>query len=103
MELIEPTLRELLLSFDYKGDGVFASTRNNLSIIVHPYLRRSFSRYNCVNKVFLKELFDSNNENTSVRIRIDLDYIGYTPSFIETQEFDYWFGPNYTLVKLRKE
>lgn len=89
-------LRELLLSFDYKGDGVFASTRNNLSIIVHPYLRRSFSRYNCVNKVFLKELFDSNNENTSVRIRIDLDYIGYTPSFIETQEFDYWFGPNYT-------
>lgn len=89
-------LENLFLSFDYKGDGVFASKKNNLSIIVHPYLRRSFSRYNCFNKGFLKELFDSNTESTPVRIRIDLDYVGYTPSFIVTQEFDFWFGPKYT-------
>lgn len=89
-------LGKILSSFNYKGDGVFASKKNNLSIIVHPYLRRSFSRYNCFNKGFLKELFDSNTESTPVRIRIDLDYVGYTPSFIVTQEFDFWFGPKYT-------
>lgn len=87
---------KILSSFNYKGDGVFASKKNNLSIIVHPYLRRSFSRYNCFNKEFLRELFDSNTESTPVRIRIDLDYVGYTPSFVETLEFDFWFGPKYT-------
>ena len=89
-------LNDLLLTFDYRGDGVFASKKNNLSLLVHPYLRRSLSRYNCFNKGFLKEFFDSNSERTPVRIRIDLDYVGYTPSFAETQEFDYWYGPDYT-------
>lgn len=89
-------LSNLLQNFEYKGDGVFASKKNNLSVLVHPFLRRSLSRYNCFNKDFLKELFDSNTEETPVRIRVDLDYVGYTPSFKETQEFDYWYGPEYT-------
>ena len=89
-------LEELLSSFEYKGDGIFASKENNFSIMVHPYLRRNFSLYNCFNKGFLKELFDSNTKNSPVRIRIDFDYIGYTPSFIETHEFDFWFGPKYS-------
>lgn len=88
-------LNDLLQTFIYKGDGVFTSKKNKLSVLVHPYLRRSLSRYNCFNKGFLKELFDSNSEKTPVRIRIDLDYVGYTPSFVETQEFDYWYGPDY--------
>lgn len=89
-------LNVLLQNFDYKGDGVFASKKNSLAVLVHPYLRRSLSRYNCFNKDFLKELFDSCTEETPVRIRVDLDYVGYTPSFKETQEFDYWYGPEYT-------
>lgn len=89
-------LNDLLQTFDYNGDGVFTSKKSKLSVLVHPYLRRSLSRYNCFNKGFLKELFDSNSEKTPVRIRIDLDYVGYTPSFVETQEFDYWYGPDYT-------
>ena len=88
-------LRELLKEFEYKGDGVFASKKNNLSIMIHPYLRRSLSRYNCFNKGFLKELFESNTDSTPVRIRIDLDYVGYTPSYIDTHEFDFWYGPNF--------
>lgn len=89
-------IRDLLKDFDYKGDGVFSSKRNNLSVMVHPYLRRSFSRYNCYNKGFLQELFKANTDESPVRIRIDLDFVGYTPSYIETQEFDYWFGPSYS-------
>lgn len=89
-------LNDILKTFEYKGDGVFASTKGNLSVMVHPYMRRSLSIYNCFNNGFLKELFDSNSEATPVRIRLDLDYVGYTPSFIETQEFDYWYGPDYS-------
>lgn len=89
-------LKTILASFDYKGEGVFASKKNKLSIMVHPYLRRSFSRHNSFNKGFLKVLFNADTENTPVRIRIDPDFIGYTPSYIETQEFDFWFGPKYT-------
>lgn len=89
-------LDELLKKFDYKGDGVFSSKKNNLSILVHPFLRRSLSRFNCFNKGFLEELFKANTEKTPVRIRIDFNYAGFTPSFKETQEFDYWYGPDYS-------
>ena len=88
-------LNQLLQWFDYKGDGVFASKTTALALMAHPYLRRSQSRHNGYNKVFLQELFEANSDQSPVRIRIDNDFVGFMPSFIENLEYDYWFGPKY--------
>mgnify|MGYP006873000932 CR=1 FL=1 len=88
-------LNQLLRWFDYRGDGVFASKNTELALMVHPFLRRSQSRHNGYNKVFLQELFEANSEKSPVRIRIDSDFVGFTPSFIENLEYDYWFGPKF--------
>lgn len=88
-------LKDLLEDFDYKGQGVFSSKTSDFAIVLHPFFRKSFSRYNNFNFEFLDELFKLYSTNKKIKVRIDDDYIGYSPSYIKSMEFEYWFGPKY--------
>lgn len=88
-------LKDLFDAFDYKGQGVFASKTSNIAIMLHPYFRKSFSRYNNFNFEFLDELFKLFATNQTIKVRIDEDFVGYSPSYIKSVEFEYWFGPKY--------
>ncbi len=89
-------LSELKKHFEYKGCGVFAAKKSNFSLLLHPYLRRSLSRFNNFNTGFIDKLLQSDSEVSPVRVRIDDAYIGYTPSYIGNVEFEFWFGPSYS-------
>ena len=88
-------LKDLYEEFDYKGQGVLTSKTSDFAILLNPFFRKSFSRYNNFNFEFLDELFGLYQTNQTIKIRIDDDYIGYSPSFIKNMEFEYWFGPKY--------
>ena len=89
-------LNDLKKHFDYRGCGVFTSKKTNFSLLLHPYYRRSFSRYNNFNTEFIDALLESDSEDSPVRLRIDEAYIGYTPSYTGKVEFEFWFGPPYS-------
>lgn len=86
----------LLKHFDYKGCGVFAAKKSEFAILIHPYLRRSLSRLNNYNTGFIDELFKANSGSTPVKIRIDESVVGFTPSYVDNFEFEFWFGPSYS-------
>lgn len=88
-------LKDIYEGFSYLGQGVFASKESDLAIFLHPFFRKSFSRYNNYNFEFIDELLGQYPANQSIKIKIDDDYIGYSPSFIKNMEFEYWFGPKY--------
>lgn len=90
------TLEYLLHDFDYLGQGVFAHWSSKLAVLLHPFFRRSFSRYNNYNFGFLEMLWQVfQNGNKSVKVLLDPDFIGYAPSFIQSHEYEYWYGPKY--------
>lgn len=82
--------------FDYKGCGVFAAKKSAFSLLLHPYLRRSLSRFNNYNTGFIDELLKVDTDATPVRLRIDESFIGFSPSYIDNVEYSYWFGPSYS-------
>ncbi len=88
-------LKDIYEGFSYLGQGVFASKESDLAIFLHPFFRKSFSRYNNYNFEFIDELLGQYPANQSIKIKIDDDFIGYSPSFIKNMEFEYWFGPKY--------
>jgi hypothetical protein len=59
-------------------------------------LRRSLSRFNNFNTGFIDKLLQSDSDVSPVRVRIEDSYIGYTPSYIDNVEFEFWFGPSYS-------
>jgi len=86
----------LLDSFDYLGHGVFKDKSSNLAILAHPFFRKSLSHYNNFHHLFLDELVNLHKtEDVSTKINLDLDYIGFAPSFNKTFEYEYWWGPQY--------
>lgn len=90
-------LEDLLKYFDYMGQGVFKHKKSYLAVVIHPYLRRSFSILNNFNFEFLNllwKVYESGNK--SVKILLDLNCLGYAPSFITSHEYDYWYGPTYS-------
>lgn len=89
-------ISELKKHFEYKGCGVFAAKKSDFSLLLHPYLRRSLSRFNSFNTGFIDKLLQSDSDVSPVRIRIEDSYIGYTPSYIDNVEFEFWFGPSYS-------
>lgn len=89
-------LSELKKHFEYKGCGVFAAKKSDFSLLLHPYLRRSLSRFNNFNTGFIDKLLQSDSDVSPVRVRIEDSYIGYTPSYIDNVEFEFWFGPSYS-------
>lgn len=89
-------LSQLREHFDYKGCGVFASKKTDLALLLHPFLRRSLSRFNSFNTGFIEELLTVDSDVTPVRLRIDDLYIGFSPSYIPNIEFEFWYGPSYS-------
>lgn len=89
-------LEHLLEVFNYCGQGVFKSKHNQLSVVLHSFFRRSYSIYNNYNFGFLDKLFEVyNNGNHSVKVRLDTNLIGYAPSWRQSHEYEFWYGPKY--------
>src|SRR5690606_25429673 len=90
-------LDDLNKNFTYKYQGVFFHNTLPLCIYSHSFFRRSLSRHNNFHFIFLDELMSMrNNENITIKISLDWDLIGYSPTFLESMEYEYWFGPKYT-------
>ena len=98
-------LKDLFETFDYKGQGVFSCKTSDFAILLHPFFRKSFSRYNNFNFGFLDELIQLYPTNQTIKVRIDDNFIGYSPSYIKNMEFEYWFGPKYDddISKIQKD
>lgn len=89
-------LEHLLEAFNYCGQGVFKCKHNQLSVVLHSFFRRSYSIYNNYNFGFLDKLFEVyNNGNHSVKVRLDTNLIGFAPSWRQSHEYEFWYGPKY--------
>ncbi|WP_138990811.1 hypothetical protein [Larkinella sp. C7] len=87
---------KLLKDFNYHGQGIFFHKYLKLSIFAHQYFRRSLSRINNFHFIFLDAFMSlSNNTDIKMKIAIDFDMIGYSPSYSENHELEYWYGPTY--------
>lgn len=86
----------LLEDFEYLGYGVFKEKTSNKTVLAHPYFRKSLSHFNNFHSIFLDELVGLHKiENVRTKIKLDPDYIGFSPSFLQSFEFEYWWGPKY--------
>lgn len=89
-------IKDLEKEFTYKYHGVFIHNKLPLCIYSHSYFRKSLSRHNNFHHLFLDEFMSyKSNDNVTLKIAIDWDMIGYAPDFLQTLEFEYWFGPKY--------
>lgn len=89
-------LSYILTEFEYHMQGVFKHKRRPLCVFAHEYFRRSQSRLNNLFFTFLDELMTlSGDPDVGIRIRLDLDLIGYAPSYKEIGELAYHYGPKY--------
>ncbi|MDP2386571.1 MAG: hypothetical protein Q8M29_09385 [Bacteroidota bacterium] len=87
---------ELLEEFTYKGQGVFSHKKLPVCIYANPYFRKSLSRFNNFHYIFLDELVSHvTNPDVKVKISIDWDLVGYSPSYATSIELEFWFGPKY--------
>lgn len=90
-------LSHLKKSFTYLGQGVFKSKDSKLAIYAHQFFRRTQSRFNNFHFHFLDELMSlSDNTDVTLRISIDEDMIGYAPSYHESGELEFQYGPPYS-------
>ena len=86
----------LLNEFDYLSQGIFKKKDSNLCVIAHPFFRRALSIHNNFHWLFLDELISMHGqENIRIKLKLDMDFLGYAPSFIPVHEFEYWWGPKY--------
>lgn len=90
------SIEKLLDDFEYLGQGVFKDKASKLAILAHPYFRKSLSHFNNFHHLFLDELVTLHEkEDVDTKINLDYDFIGYSPSFKKTFEYEYWWGPKY--------
>lgn len=90
-------LSELLKKFTYLGQGIFKHKDSKLAVYAHPYFRRSQSRFNNFHFHFLDKLLSlKDNTEITIRISLDEDMIGFAPSFHETGELEFHYGPKYS-------
>lgn len=90
-------LSYLKKSFTYLGQGVFKHNKSSLAIYAHQFFRRTQSRFNNFHFHFLDELMNlADKEDMTIRICIDEDMIGYAPSYHESGELEFHYGPQYS-------
>lgn len=87
----------LLKDFSYLGQGIFKRRSGDLAVFTHIYFRRSQSLYNNFHFHFLDELLaKQGHKDVSIRLCLDKDLIGYAPSFHDTMELEFHWGPKFT-------
>lgn len=73
------------------------SQKTPFAIMLHPYFRRSISRYNNFYAPFIDALYFANKkEKLNLKIRIDLDCITISKYAQRVQEREYWYGAKFT-------
>lgn len=83
--------------FIYKAQGVFFHKKLPLCLFAHPFFRKSLSRQNNFHFFFLDALIKlSKKPLVKTKILLDLDMIGYSPSYLDSFELEYWYGPKYS-------
>lgn len=89
-------LNHILKDFKPLFGSAFKSKENDLIVYSHPYFRRSFSRLNYYNAIFLSQLLKLNeNNDIKIKIALDEDLIGYAPTFRIPIELEFWWGPKF--------
>ncbi|MES1222284.1 MAG: hypothetical protein ABUT20_42705, partial [Bacteroidota bacterium] len=90
-------LSNVLKRFNYLGQGIFKHKDSKLAVYAHPYFRRTQSRFNNFHFYFLDELMSlADNTDITIKIRFDEDMIGFAPSYHETGELEFQYGPSYS-------
>lgn len=90
-------LSVILTDFTYQGQGIFKHRTINLSIYAHHNFRRAQSVHNNFHFYFLNELLAiADNPDITIKLCIDEDIIGYAPSYHESMELEYHWGPKFT-------
>ncbi|HET6255317.1 MAG TPA: hypothetical protein VFE32_14645 [Puia sp.] len=90
-------LSVILSKFTYLGQGIFKDKESELAIFAHSYFRRSQSLFNNFHFHFLDELLALGDyPDISIKLCISEDIIGYSPSYHETMELEYHWGPKFT-------
>lgn len=89
-------LSNILSDFIYQGQGIFKHRISDLSVFADKNFRRSQSVHNNFHFYFLDELLRlSNQEDLSIKLCIDEDLIGYAPSYNDSMELEYHWGPKF--------
>ncbi len=89
-------LSDLLEKFKYKGCGVFKDNNSGLTLIAHPFLRKSLSRHNNLNHFLIDELLkQAEKDEITARISLDPDMVGLAETYLDTIELEYWRGPKF--------
>lgn len=86
----------LLKDFIYQGQGIFKSRNSKLSVFADVNFRRRQSIHNNFHFYFLDELIRlSDLSDITIKISIDQDLIGYAPSYHDSIELEYHWGPKF--------
>ncbi|MBD1398804.1 hypothetical protein H9Q13_16650 [Pontibacter sp. JH31] len=89
-------LDQLLESFEYLGQGIFKCKKSEIAIFCHSFFRRNLSRHNNFHYHFLDQFIRLNDTpDITLRVALDDDLIGYSSTFNEQIELEYWWGPKY--------
>lgn len=100
-------LEVLLKKFEPLTGGLFKAKKSDLILFIHPYFRRSLSRFNNFNSNFLDQFLRLKeiNEEVNLKIALDEDMVGYAPSFAPPIELAYWYGPKFNndIVNIPKD
>lgn len=90
-------LDDLLVNFDYLGQGIFKDKNSEFTVFAHQFFRRNLSYLNNFHNYFLDQFISfSSNTNIKLRISLDKDIVGYAKSFRNQIEMEYWWGPKYS-------
>lgn len=78
-----------------KAPGVYEI--DGLLLFAHSFFRRSLSRMNVTNEVFLNILQElAKDDRSEIKIALDEDMIGLASNFKQTIELEYWWGPKFS-------
>ncbi|MBI9030995.1 hypothetical protein JEZ13_03170 [bacterium] len=90
-------LKDLLNDFEYMGQGIFKDKNSNFAIFANRLFRRNASYLNNFHFYFLDEFMNQASIlDVNLRISLDINIVGFAPSFVNQFEMEYFWGPKYS-------